>query len=102
MTVINNKCWSRVDLHNTLATAAHLPGRRCAGPWQVCMKEGRGTEEEEAKGGRGAKAELLLPGIMDHSCMQRRGIRLNYGVQRGVQADISPPGEGKREISVYA
>lgn len=45
---------------------------------------------------------LLLPGIMDHSCMQRRGIRLNYGVQHGVEADISPLGEGKREISVYA
>lgn len=52
--------------------------------------------------GRGAKAVFLLPGIMDHSCMQRRGIRLNYGVQRGVEADISPLGEGKQEISVYA
>lgn len=52
--------------------------------------------------GRRGKAVLLLPGIMDHFCMQRRGIRLNYGVQSGVEADISPLGEGKREISVYA
>lgn len=59
-------------------------------------KDGRGGE------GRVGKAVLLLPGIMDHSCMQRRGIRLNYGVQHGVEADISPLGEGKREISVYA
>ena len=51
---------------------------------------------------RRGKVLLLPPAVMDHSCMQRRGIRLNYGVQRGVEAAISPLGEGKREISVYA